>query len=109
MRATPDVTKWGDDAGKLRPSTVIPLHDDGGLIVQCKVWDPPSLAGRTVDVFFPASVVDDMLRAFRDKARDNRQRSGPQNDHRSPLLDDEDDPFESMQRLIADAERMAGD
>ncbi len=101
MRATPEVVLYGDDAGQLRASTAVPLAEDGGLIVHCKVWAPASMVGRTVDVFFPASTIDDMLRAFRGKARDNRLRSGPQNDVRSPLIPDVD-PLDWLMSLGAD-------
>lgn len=101
MRATPKLLD-----GSLDPRAVMPVAGDGGLFVQCVVYDPPSAAGQTVDVFFPADQITPLLLAFRDKARDNRQRSGPQADAVSPLLHPQQ-PEATLDDLIAQAEYLA--
>ena len=106
MVATPEVARHGAHAGRVDPSAIVPVRGDGGVIVHCVLTEPSSAAGRSVDVFFPASTIDDMLRAFRDQARDNRQRSGPQDDMASPLLSFET-AGDALRRLIEEAERIA--
>lgn len=48
----------------------------GGLWIECEIVDPPSSAGRTVDLHVDASQVTDMLLEFR--ARAIEQRSVPE-------------------------------
>jgi hypothetical protein len=85
MKATPKI----DRAGALAGDAVIPIAGDGGLFVQCVVYDPPGSHGRTVDVFIPAEHVDGMLRELRDKAVANRRPGGSRlaDSARSPLLE----------------------
>lgn len=111
MIVTPDVSRSGPDEGRLHPTAITGIADgavwvDGGFMLRCVAYNPPSMEGRTVEVFFPSSTIDDMLRAFRDQARDNRRRSGPQNDIPSPLLSTRESFADGLSRLIRDAERV---
>lgn len=105
-RATPKVIRWGEASGRLDPTAVVPQANDGGVWIACEAFGPQSMAGRTVNVFFPASVIDDVLRVFRDQARDNRNRSGPQDDIPSPLVH-KPDPVDALARLVAQARDLA--
>jgi hypothetical protein len=91
--------------------STVKIDGDGGMFIRCEVYDDTSLRGETVDVFIPADMVDQLLLACRDKARENRRRSGPSNDARSPLLDEPAPMFSTTDRDATerDAERVAAD
>lgn len=79
MRATPEVSS----DGTMAPPILI--AGDGGFFLRCRTYD--TARSDPVDVFIPADQVDQLLLLCRDQARENRRRSGPSTDARSPLLE----------------------
>ena len=79
MKATPEI----NSDGTMAPP--VPIAGDGGFFLRCRTYD--GTRSDPVDVFIPADQVDQLLLLCRDQARENRRRSGPSTDARSPLLE----------------------
>lgn len=53
-------------APKHYPQMTMVVLEDGGMYIECELTDPPSQAGRSVDVFFTAADVTELaIRATR--------------------------------------------